>query len=53
MLYRLEQKIDGGWKFLKEVTNVGSWMELRQMGKGSFRLIDPLTGLVVRELHHS
>lgn len=52
MLYYLEQRVNGAWKLLKEVTSWSAWDEVRS-SVGSFRLVDPRTGFAEREVHLS
>lgn len=51
MLYRLEHRVDGEWRLLREITSWGAWDEVRQVNSGSFRLVHPKTGLAEHELH--
>lgn len=51
MLYRLEQRIEGAWRLLKEVTSWDAWSEVSHAGRGSFRLVDPRSGVAEREIH--
>jgi len=50
MLYQLEQRIEGVWRLLREVTS-SQWQEITSYHSGSFRLVDPKSQIVEREFH--
>lgn len=51
MLYNLEQRVEGTWQLLQEVTDLAVWENIRGQS-GSFRLLNPRTGYVEREVHN-